>query len=142
MIKNLKLFTTVIVLICFGVFFSCTKSSDNPIQTVQNQENTDTTTLVWVDYHWGELPPVGHYDALDSIVTRWNLNYQRVQGGCEASEVSKERRKFEKNNPVYFDYLEEKFGKDWREKFNKEVEELEVILQKDTTIIVKKNYND
>ena len=122
---------------------SCNGSADksNSISQTKPTQLNDSN-LVWVDYHWGELPPDGHYDALDSIITKWDLNYQRVQGGCEASEVSRERRKFEKNNPHYFKVLKEKYGKDWRERFDKEVEELEEILEKDSTIKVQKTYDD
>ncbi|SIO50134.1 FEKKY domain-containing protein [Chitinophaga niabensis] len=87
----------------------------------------DETALLWTDYRIGELPPEGYYDAIDSVVKKWNINYKRVEGGCEATVKDKE--KHEAGNAGYFQELEKQYGKHWREQFNKEVRELDSILK-------------
>ena len=95
-----------------------------------NNSNTVTqidTSLKWVDYRNGELPPVGYYDATDSIIKKWDIRYERVEGGCEVDDAEKQR--YEKDNHKYFNILEQKHGKDWRKKFDAEVKYLDSLLQ-------------
>lgn len=104
------------------LFFSC---KDSPHQASAVVEKEDTT-LKWVDYRVGELPPVGYYDATDSMVRKWAIRYERVEGGCEINDS--EKMAYEKRNPEYFRLLEQRFGKDWRTRFDAEVATLDSIL--------------
>jgi len=77
------------------------------------------TSLKWVDYRIGELPPMGYYTAFDSVIKKWDIRYKRVNGGCEVNPV--EQHHYEKDNSKYFAVLEQRFGKDWRKRFDAEV---------------------
>lgn len=81
------------------------------------------TSPKWVDYRIGELPPEGYYNAFDSIIRKWNIRYQRIEGGCDVN--TKDKHRYEKDNSKYFQILEQQFGKDWRVLFNKEVAALD-----------------
>jgi hypothetical protein len=81
------------------------------------------TSPKWVDYHIGEPQFVGYYAAFDSVIKKWNIRYQRIEGGCE--ELPAERNKYEKDNPKYFKILEAKYGKEWSNRFYTDVEVLE-----------------
>lgn len=85
------------------------------------------TALLWTDYRIGELPPEGYYDAMDSVVKKWNIRYKRVEGGCEATPEDK--KKNEAGNAAYFRELEGQYGKHWKAQFTKEVRELDSILK-------------
>ncbi|WP_162902828.1 FEKKY domain-containing protein [Taibaiella koreensis] len=85
---------------------------------------------MWTDYREGELPPVGFYDAMDSVIKKWNIRYSRIEGGCEVIPGAKQR--YEPNNQRYFRQLEQQFGKDWRQRFNAEVRILDSVLHKTT----------
>lgn len=84
------------------------------------------TSLKWVDYRIGEPPPVGYYDAIDSIIKKWDIRYERVEGGCEV--IYGEKESYEKHNYKAFRELEKKYGKDWRAKFDAEVQHLDSLL--------------
>lgn len=88
-------------------------------------KNTDTT-LKWIDYREGELPPVGYYTALDSTIKKWNIRYERIEGGCEI--IPGEKQRYEQNNEKYFRMLEKRFGNNWRQRFDKEVSILDSTL--------------
>ena len=116
-------------LILFFLCFFCKEKNGNSV--IENSTKTvSDSTLKWVDYRIGELPPVGYYDAFDSIIKKWDIKYERIEGGCVVE--NSEKRKYEKNNPKYFRVLKEKFGKNWREKFDAEVAALEIELEKKT----------
>ncbi|MEY8759337.1 hypothetical protein [Chryseobacterium tongliaoense] len=85
------------------------------------------STLKWIDYHEGELPPVGYYSAFDSTIKKWNIRYERIDGGCEV--IPGKKQQYEQNNKRYFRLLEKKFGKDWRQRFDLEVSTLDHILK-------------
>ncbi|WP_156104490.1 FEKKY domain-containing protein [Chryseobacterium populi] len=92
-------------------------------------KSTDAdSTLKWIDYHEGELPPVGYYAALDSTIKKWNIRYERIDGGCEV--IPGKKQQYEQNNEQYFRLLEKQFGKDWRKRFDMEVTILDSILNK------------
>ena len=124
-------YLSITFLLIFSII-SCTKTgkkSDGFINS-KNQISNDTANLKWVDYRYGELPPEGYYDAFDSIIKKWEIKYERIEGGCEINEALSEKKKYEKDNAKYFAELEKKFGKDWRKKFDAEVEEMELKLNK------------
>ncbi|MFV0604363.1 MAG: hypothetical protein ACK5NK_00855 [Niabella sp.] len=114
-------FLYIIVWAAFSCNNSTNSRSDLPSET--------DTVLEWVDYRYGELPPQGYYDALDSIIKKWDIRYKRIEGGCEADEAKKEQKEYEKNNSKYFHQLEHKFGKNWRNRFDAEVAALDSLLK-------------
>jgi hypothetical protein len=87
---------------------------------------TDAIAGCWTDFRIGELPPVGYYDGIDSLVKKWNLCYTRLEGGCvldDSTEVL--RKKYKMENENYFVQLESKLGKDWKLKFENELRVLD-----------------
>lgn len=95
--------------------------------SIANQKDSLTTenTMIWVDYSVGELPPLSHTEAVNAIITRWGINYKRIDAGCTALEC----KAYDIENKRYFNHLETKYGKDWRNRFDKEVAALEQKLQ-------------
>ena len=119
----MKIISFILVFLCF----SCKEKSKDLVQK-NTTETVSDSTLKWIDYRIGELPPAGYYDAFDSILKKWDIKYERIEGGCEALED--EKKEYEKNNPKYFQVLKEKFGENWRENFDAEVAALEIELKK------------
>jgi hypothetical protein len=110
------------------ILASCRQTnSPADIKAVPSSTAVDTT-LKWVDYRIGELPPYGYYTAFDSVIKKWNIRYQRIEGGCE--ELPEERSRFEKNNPRYFALLKTRFGNNWLDRFHADVKALDSKLQK------------
>lgn len=109
---------------------SCTNhhSAETKDDSTHLNSIASDSSLVWTDYKTGELPPVTQYTAFDSIIKQWNINYKRIEGGCDPA--SSEAHNYEQNNLKYFKYLESKYGKNWRSNFDKEVGVLEKRLQK------------
>ncbi|WDF57382.1 FEKKY domain-containing protein [Mucilaginibacter sp. KACC 22063] len=89
------------------------------------------TSLKWIDYRIGERPPEGYFTAFDSIIKKWNIRYQRIEGGCTA--LPAQRQMYEKDNPKYFKILQQRFGKDWYTRFQRQVKELDSALHKQST---------
>lgn len=108
---------------------SCNRTDNTKSSATIQSKHTSITdsSLVWTDYRLGELPPVHYDDALDSIIRKWNINYKRIEGGDDLS--NHEGLKYDKTNQLYFKYLETKYGKNWRNRFDKEVAALTVNLQ-------------
>lgn len=105
------------------LLFSC-----NGTESTNHAAKDTVASLKWVDYREGELPPIGYYSALDSVIKKWGIRYERIEGGCEVVPGQKQRH--ERNNKKYFGLLEKKFGKDWRERFDEEVSTLDSLLLK------------
>lgn len=101
----------------FILLVAC-NSGDSKVSNALPPTDADTG-LKWTDYREGELPPVGYYDALDSVIKKWNIRYERIEGGCEPAPL--EKRRYEKGNGEYFQLLEKQYGKDWRRRFDDEV---------------------
>ncbi len=120
-IKRLAFYGAVVLLL----FCACKQKGKHA--HVENIVATDTS-LKWVDYRIGELPPVNYYNAFDSVIKKWNIRYQRIEGGCEA--LPEERIVYEKDNNKYFLVLEKKFGHDWLKRFYAEVKALDNSLDK------------
>lgn len=121
-----------IKLCCYGLllalFVSCTQKNGHTDRGKETVTTADST-LKWIDYRFGELPPVGYYMAMDSIIRKWGIRYERMEGGCEVRPA--EQRRYEKDNYKYFRILENTYGKNWRERFNAEVSALDREFQKD-----------
>jgi hypothetical protein len=120
MATMIRICYSLLLLICLLV--ACKEKRKHHVAKIANTIKTDTT-LKWVDYNIGELPPIGQYDAFDSIIKKWNIRYQRIEGGCNATPAQKSS--YENQNPKYFKVLESRFGKNWRTRFDEEVEALQ-----------------
>jgi hypothetical protein len=107
---------------------SCTHKNGHADVKVSAPVTAVDTNLKWVEYHIGELPPQGYYATFDSVIKKWKIRYQRIEGGCE--ELPAERNKYEKDNPRYFKILERKYGKGWLKGFYADVKALEEQSQK------------
>jgi hypothetical protein len=131
LVKNIY---TILLSIVLVLAFSCEeKTQDADHAKVAAVD----TTLKWTHYHIGEPPPDGYYAAFDSVIKRWNIRYERIDGGCE--ELPEERARYEKDNPKYFKILDKRFGKNWLQRFHAEVKALDSTLKKDNKLY---NAND
>jgi hypothetical protein len=126
-IRQIWLYTTVALLI----FSSCSQTNNHEKKIATTAIAIDTN-LKWVDYRIGELPQEGYYTAFDSVIKKWNIRYERIEGGCE--ELPDERRRYEKDNPKYFKILETRFGNDWLDHFHADVKALDSNLQKNSAL--------
>jgi len=111
----------VYITIVLAVLAACKENSQHAATGKTSSVAADTT-LKWTDYRIGEPPPVGYYSAFDSVIKKWHIRHERIEGGCEATP--EERSVYEKDNPKYFRVLEKQFGKDWLRRFHAEVEVL------------------
>lgn len=118
-LKHVVFYTAVVLLL----FASCNQEKSHVDKKTATTTTGVDTALKWVDYRIGEPPLEGYYTAFDSIIKKWNIRYERIEGGCE--ELPDERSKYEKDNPKYFKILETKFGKDWLTRFHADVKALE-----------------
>jgi hypothetical protein len=108
----------------FLLFLSC-----DGAQTTRNNTTVGKgldSSLKWIDYRQGELPPEGYYNALDSTIKKWGIRYERIEGGCEI--IPGEKQRYERDNEKYFELLEKQFGMDWRRRFDQEVSLLDSVL--------------
>jgi len=121
---NLTKINTSLYSLLLLLFVAC---NEKPKASDSDRVAQVDTALKWVDYRIGELPPVGYYDAIDSIIKKWNIRYERVEGGCEV--ISGEKESYEKHNYKYFQELEQKYGRDWRAKFDAEVQHLDSLFR-------------
>jgi hypothetical protein len=105
---------------------SCNNTLDSSKMAIDTK--SDSVSGCWIDFRIGELPPMGYYDGIDSLVKRWNLCYTRMEGGCvidDSTEFLSKKYKIE--NDKYFTQLEAKLGKDWKLKFDSELHILDSI---------------
>ncbi|UEQ77436.1 hypothetical protein [Chryseobacterium arthrosphaerae] len=109
------------------VFVSC-KPDPAPVTRTSQKSVKTTDSLCWKDFRYGELPPVGAYDAIDSLVKKWNLCYERIEAGCVITDSIKNLKKqYQASNKLYFESLEKKLGKNWKQDFDKELHTLDSI---------------
>jgi hypothetical protein len=117
--KNIAILFSVLIISC--------NSASNTSKIVSAKE-TKNTNDCWTDFRIGELPPMGYYDGIDSLVKKWSLCYTRIEGGCVIDDSTETlSKKYEIENKKYFKQLESKFGKDWKHKFDKELHILDSI---------------
>lgn len=115
----------------FFLFFSCDGTQTARNNTAAGRKGADSS-LKWIDYRQGELPPEGYYSALDSTIKKWGIRYERIEGGCEI--IPGEKQRYEQHNEKYFEQLEKQFGMGWRQRFDQEVRILDSILNNSTQI--------
>jgi hypothetical protein len=105
---------------------SCNNPSDQTKVTIPDE--TKNISGCWTDFRIGELPPVGYYDGIDSLVKKWDLCYTRMDGGCVMDDSTKTLSKqYKIENEKYFKQLEAKLGKNWKQQFDKELHILDSI---------------
>ncbi|REC45400.1 hypothetical protein DRF67_15775 [Chryseobacterium pennipullorum] len=69
---------------------------------------------------------MGAYDAIDSLVKRWNLCYERIETGCEVTDsIENLKKQYESANTIYFKSLEKKLGRNWKQQFDQELQTLD-----------------
>ena len=108
----MKKYTLILVLIfIFNFLISC--------KTINN-----TNSFTIISYGISAISVDGlNYNYKNSIVystvaKRWGITF--ISNGCVINNALK--RKIEKNNKKVFTNLEMKFGKNWKDRFNDEVE--------------------
>lgn len=90
----------------------------------------ETEAIGWVDYRLGELSPAFVYAGIDSLVRKWNLVYHRIEAGCDIGYIQEEAKAaHDRQNAKYFRFLEERHGKDWKVRFDKELRLLDSLNQ-------------
>lgn len=94
------------------IFISCKKEPFKS-STASTLSKENTGSLCWKDLRYGELPPEGAYAAIDSMVKKWNLCYERIETGCVITDsIENLKKQYKASNQLYFESLEKKLGKD------------------------------
>lgn len=109
------------------LLMACNNNTDG-----QKPQTTATaqidTSLVWIDYRIGELAPYSFYAGLDSLVKKYKLRYQRIEAGCEVGKTEELlKTKYDQQNQRYFKEMEKIHGKDWKKRFDVELQVLDSI---------------
>lgn len=77
-------------------------------------------TLVWKIYIPGKSD-MSNRKYQEEIAANWGIKLEFFFGDCTGTYDEK-IQEFEKENQAVFAYLENKYGNNWREKFDQEVE--------------------
>jgi hypothetical protein len=105
---------------------SCIHATDQTKVTLPDESKN--INGCWTDFRIGELPPLGYYYAMDSLVKKWDLCYTREESGCEVNDsIRILQQKYKASNEAYFESLKAKLGNDWKQKFDKEYHILDSI---------------
>ncbi len=81
---------------------------------------------IWIDLILGGPPLPNQFKAIDSLTKKYNINYKRIEMGCEFSNKDIIlREKYEIENALYFKELEKTLGKNWKSKFDLEKSKLD-----------------
>lgn len=115
--------TAPMLLLSAALFvISCNPETAKKTKSVTADVENKSEPLCWKDIRAGELPPVGAYDAIDSLVKKWNLCYERIETGCEITDSTRKiQKEADRTNEIYFKSLEKKLGKNWKQQFDKEL---------------------
>lgn len=77
---------------------------------------------VWIDYVIGK-PYMPYFEAKKVLAKEWGINYEFQFQGCNLSKkMQQEATKVQAANAPYFKALEKQFGKDWKVRFDIEVQ--------------------
>jgi len=108
-------------------FMSCNNSPGDQKPQTPIRSQIDTS-LVWVDYLTGAPTVPGSYDGIDSLVKKYKLRYRRINAGCVVGEKEELlKAKYDQQNQRYFKEIEKIHGKDWKKRFDKELQVLDSI---------------
>ncbi|MCU0437462.1 MAG: hypothetical protein MUC49_06060 [Raineya sp.] len=106
---------------CFFIFstlfFSCNQETDKPQnQNNQNLSKKEPDKAVFLIY--GELAPTGYIEERDSSITqKFGFSVRRITGCAITPQLIDSVKVInQKSNSL----MESKYGKDWRQKFEKE----------------------
>ena len=117
-----KLTVSMILLAAVLFMISCNPDAVKKTKSATSDDVKKTEPLCWKDIRAGELPPVGAYDAIDSLVKKWNLCYERIETGCVITDSTRKiQKEADRTNEIYFKSLEKKLGKNWKQQFDKEL---------------------
>lgn len=117
-----KLTTSMILLSVALFMISCSPDAAKKTKSAISNDVKKTEPLCWKDIRAGELPPAGAYDAIDSLVKKWDLCYERIETGCDITDSTRKiQKEADRTNEVYFKSLEKKLGKNWKQHFDKEL---------------------
>ena len=87
-----------------------------------NSGSVPQLPLVMHIYSIGK-PNMDYVQAEKKVAIKWGFTIDYLNAGCDADKYDhKKKEEFEKKNEAVYKYLENKYGKDWRTKFDAEVE--------------------
>lgn len=86
----------------------------------QTNKNSIEDSLIWHMYIGGK-PDMKKLECRENVARRWGIVIEYFYGDCVGTYNYK-AKEFEDKNKMVFEYLKQKFGGNWLEKFNKEVE--------------------
>jgi len=105
-----------------------TSKVNNKVSTQKPQITASTQTdtgLVWVDYRLGMLIPREFYAGMDTLVKKYKLRYKRIEAGCMVDGGKLIKAEYELQNERYFKEMEKIYGKDWKKRFDAELQVLD-----------------
>jgi len=97
------------------IFFSCSVNTSN--NTTNNSNDTTLLNKLPEFLIYGELTPENYIDQDDSITKDFGFVVKRI-AGCEITE--NERIKAIKQNKKSLEIMNERYGENWRQNFEKQ----------------------
>ncbi len=118
----MKKFIVLIFILSVSItFIGCLQK-----QKTDDVTKTDNSKGIWIDLILGGPPLPNQFKAIDSLTKKYNINYKRIEMGCEFSNIDLLlRKKYEIENALYFKELEKTLDKNWKNKFDLEKSKLD-----------------
>lgn len=82
------------------------------------KETVDIPNNIWTEYVFGR-PNIAYFDAKKLVAKEWGINYEVQFKNCSPEETIE----IDAKNAAYFKLLEQQHGKDWKQRFDKAIEE-------------------
>lgn len=82
------------------------------------KETVDIPNNIWTEYVFGR-PNIAYFDAKKAVAKEWGINYEVQFKNCSPEETIE----IDAKNAAYFKLLEQQHGKDWKQRFDKAIEE-------------------
>ncbi len=117
------------ILIINVIVFFCLFNCKNEKQIIIKKEIATKPKGIWIDYVLGGPPLPNEFKAIDSLTKKYNINYKRVEFGCEYTNNDiLQKEKYNIENAKYFKELEAVLGKNWKQNFDKEKVKLDSLF--------------
>lgn len=113
-----------LLLIC--IFFSvtlvsCQEEITEPNLLIDIPKVEPPFEDIWIETTVG-LPEFMYFDAKSTVCKQWGINYKFDPIGCEPPPNYEEIiHQYDEQNEAYFKKLDKKFGANWRDSLNTEI---------------------
>ncbi len=118
-----KFIVLIFILSISTTFIGCLQK-----QKTDELTKIDNSKGVWIDLILGGPPLPNEFEAIDLLIKKYNINYKRIEMGCEFSNKDIIlRENYEIENALYFKELEKTLGKNWKNNFDLEKSKIDCL---------------